>query len=79
MDEAARDELLIRLDERTGSILKRLEVGDKKMSALDTRVNSLESCEDQRKGTLRVAGVISVIISTCGAMISILYTVIGGR
>jgi hypothetical protein len=79
MDEAARDELLIRLDERTGSILKRLEVGDKKMVALDTRVNSLESCEDQRKGTLRVAGVISVVISTCGAMISIMYTVFGGR
>jgi len=79
MDEAARDELLIRLDERTGTIIKRLEIGDKKMSALDTRVNSLESCEDQRKGTLRVAGVISVIISTCGVVISILYTIVGGR
>lgn len=79
MDEATRDELLIRLDERTGTIITRLESGDKRMASLDTRVNTLESCEDQRKGTLRVAGVISGVISLCGVLISILYTIIGGR
>lgn len=79
MNDSDRDELLIRLDERTGTILKRLETGDKKMAALDTRVNALESCEDQRKGTLRVAGIISAAISLCGVVISILYTIIGGK
>lgn len=79
MDDSDRDELLIRLDERTGAILKRLETGDKKMAALDTRVNTLESCEDQRKGTLRVAGILSAAISACGVTFSILYTIIGGK
>ena len=79
MDEATRDELLIRLDERTGTIITRLESGDKRMASLDIRVNALESCEDQRKGTLRVAGIISTSISMCGALISILYTIIGGK
>ena len=79
MNDSDRDELLIRLDERTGTILKRLETGDKKMAALDTRVNALESCEDQRKGTLKIAGVLSAAISTCGVVISILYTIVGGK
>lgn len=79
MNDSDRDELLIRLDERTGTILKRLETGDKKMAALDTRVNSLESCEDQRKGTLRAAGILSAAISTIGVAFSILYTIVGGK
>lgn len=79
MDDSDRDELLIRLDERTWTILKRLESGDKKMAALDTRVNTLESCEDQRKGTLRVAGILSAAISACGVAFSILYTIVGGK
>lgn len=79
MNDSDRDELLIRLDERTGTILKRLEVGDKKMLTLDNRINTLESCEDQRKGTLRVAGILSAAISAIGVAFSILYTIIGGK
>jgi hypothetical protein len=78
MDESSRDELLIRLDERTGTIIKRLEQGDVCMSNLTTRVDSLESCEDQRTGTLKFAGVIAGIISTCGVVISIMISVFKG-
>lgn len=79
MDEAARDELLIRLDERTGTIIKRLEIGDKCMEELGSRVNSLESCEDQRAGTLKFAGVVAGVISTCGVVVSILVSLFWGR
>lgn len=78
MDEATRDELLIRLDERTGTIIKRLQQGDEQMKILDSRVNSLESCEDQRSGMLRFAALVSGVISACGVVISILYTMFRG-
>jgi len=77
MDEAARDELLIRLDERTGTMIERLKQGDQVMQEHSTRINALESCEDQRKGTVRFAAIVAGVISTCGAVISIAYTVFG--
>lgn len=78
MDEATRDELLIRLDERTGTIIKRLQQGDEQMKLMDSRINSLESCEDQRSGMLRFAALVSGVISACGVVISILYTMFRG-
>jgi hypothetical protein len=78
MDEATRDELLIRLDERTGTILTRLEKGDKVMENHDGRINLLESCEDQRKGTVRFAAIVAGVISTCGVVVSILVSVLRG-
>jgi hypothetical protein len=77
MDDAARDELLIRLDERTLTIQTRLEKGDACMENLSSRVKTLESCEDGRKGAGRTAVIIAGIISTCGVVISIAYTVFG--
>lgn len=42
MNDSERDALLGRLDERTDSILKRLEKGDECMNDLKTRVGKLE-------------------------------------
>ncbi|MDD1728682.1 MAG: hypothetical protein LUQ50_06390 [Methanospirillum sp.] len=78
MNEAARDELLIRLDERTGTMIERLKQGDQVMANLETRINSLESCEDQRQGTLKFAGIVAGIISTGGVVVSILVSYFRG-
>lgn len=47
MDDAARDELLVRLDERTDAIMKRLEKGDACMDNHEKRISKLESFQAQ--------------------------------
>jgi len=66
MDDSERDALLARLDERTGTILERLEKGDKTMDDLKCRVGKLESFYAV---ILAFAGAVSLAVSVTGSWI----------
>jgi hypothetical protein len=59
-------------------ILKSLEKGDTEFQEIKGRIDVLESCEDERRGTLKSAGMIATAISSFGAAISVLYTFFHG-
>jgi hypothetical protein len=66
MDDSERDQLLIRLDERVDTILKRLEKGDKCMEDHDKRIGALERFQQSLLG---IAATISFAIATAGSWI----------
>lgn len=66
MDDSERDQLLIRLDERVDTILKRLEKGDKCMEEHDRRIGALEQFQHTLLG---IAVTISIGVSVAGSWI----------
>jgi len=60
MNDSERDQLLSRLDERTSTILTRLEKGDECMNDLKKRVGKLESFQATLIG---IAGAVSFGVS----------------
>jgi hypothetical protein len=73
MDDGQRDELLIRLDERMGTIVERLAKGDDCMKDHGARIGKLESFQATLVG---IAGVVAFAASFVWSKFSAL---IGGN
>lgn len=73
MDDSERDALLARLDERTKTILERLEKGDACMDDHEKRLGKLESFQAQ---LVAIAAAISFVATLTWEKIG---TIIGGH
>ncbi len=66
MNDSERDELLIRLDERLETVLKRLENGDKCMKDHESRIVKVEGFQNT---LIALAGSVAFVISIVGSWV----------